>query len=58
LEEALNHWRAYAAAASGQYQPQRLNRIGHVDLNAVTAYVEQDVNLAKEWQPGTLAEGN
>jgi hypothetical protein len=58
LEEALNHWRSYAAAAGSQYQPQRLNRIGLVDLNAVTAYVEQDVNRAREWQPGTLAKGN
>jgi hypothetical protein len=58
LEEALNHWRSYAAAAGSQYLPQRLNRIGLVDLNAVTAYVEQDMNRAREWQPGTLAKGN
>jgi hypothetical protein len=51
LQEALTHWKAYAAVATRQYRPQRLTRIGYVDLNALTESVQQDVGVAKEWKP-------
>ncbi|HWH69081.1 MAG TPA: hypothetical protein VNT26_06835, partial [Candidatus Sulfotelmatobacter sp.] len=56
LETALGHWKQYAAVATSQYRPQLLNRIGYVDLNALIAQVEADVDLAKHWQPGSLKE--
>jgi hypothetical protein len=52
MEDALAHWKAYAAAASSQYRPQLLTRIGYVDLDALTQKVEQDVEIAREWKPG------
>lgn len=54
LEEALAHWSRYATVARSQYKPQLLNRIGFVDLNQITEYVEKDIAIAKEWQRGTL----
>jgi hypothetical protein len=48
LEAALAHWKKYAAVATSQYKPQMLTRIGQVDLNALTAAVEQDIALARE----------
>jgi hypothetical protein len=49
LEEALTHWRRYAAAATAQYKPQLLNRVGYFDLNALTARVEEDIEIARNW---------
>ncbi len=50
LEAALEHWKAYAAAASKQYQPQLLTRIGLVDLVALTASAQADITLARSAQ--------
>jgi hypothetical protein len=55
LEAALGHWKSYANVATAQYKPQLLNRVGYVDLNALTAKVEQDLALARNWRPGTIA---
>jgi len=54
LEKALKHWEQYAAAATAQYRPQLLNRVGYVDLNALTEKVRQDIEMARQWQPGTV----
>lgn len=48
LEKALNHWQQYANAATAQYRPQLLTRIGVLDLQATTKFVQRDVTLAKE----------
>jgi len=49
LEVALEHWKKYAAVATAQYQPQLLTRVGFVDLNAITAAVAKDVEIARGW---------
>jgi hypothetical protein len=49
LDEALNHWKAYAAVATAQYRPQLLTRIGYLDLNALTLSAAADVDIAKAW---------
>jgi hypothetical protein len=56
LEAALRHWQQYAAVYSRQYKPQLLNRVGFVDIPGFTAQVEQDVEMAKGWQPGMVKE--
>lgn len=56
LEKALEHWKHYATIARSQYKPQLLNRIGYVDLQDITRYVEADITMAREWKPGTLRE--
>ena len=52
LTTALAHWKRYAAVATAQYKPQLYNRVGNVDLNALTAKVAQDIALADAWQRG------
>ena len=56
LEAALDHWKRYAAVYSSQYKPQLLNRVGFIDVPKLTTKVEQDVAIARGWQPGTLKE--
>ena len=51
LNLALGHWQRYAAAGA-QYRPQLYNRVGYVDLKALTAKVAEDVAIAEEWQRG------
>ena len=46
LQAAVDDWKHYAATATQQYRPQLLTRVGYVDLNAITADVERDVQLA------------
>lgn len=56
LEEAMEHWKRYAAAYTRQnQQPVLYNRVGWVDIpGALLRKVEQDIEMAKGWQPGTL----
>jgi hypothetical protein len=55
LEEALGHWRAYAAAYAKQYQqPLLYNRVGWVDIPALGEKVAADIELARAWKPGSL----
>jgi hypothetical protein len=49
LEAALQEWKQYAAIATAQYRPQLLTRIGYLDLNALTAKVRQDIEIARNW---------
>jgi hypothetical protein len=50
LTRALDHWKRYAAVATAQYKPQLFNRVGNVDLNALTAKVSADIAMADAWQ--------
>jgi hypothetical protein len=50
LEAALAEWQQYAETATAQYRPQLLTRIGYVDLNSLTAKVQQDVAIANDWK--------
>jgi hypothetical protein len=54
LQAALEHWQKYAAVATSQYMPQKLGRVGAVDLNKLTAKVEADIALAKDWTKGSI----
>jgi hypothetical protein len=51
LQVAVGHWKEYATAASAQYRPQLLTRIGQVDLNALAEKVRGDVEIADGWKP-------
>jgi hypothetical protein len=54
LRSALVHWKRYAAAYTAQYeQPRLYNRVGWVDVHALTSKVEQDITIARLWRPGT-----
>jgi hypothetical protein len=57
LRLALDHWKRYATAYTLQYeQPRLYNRIGWVDIPALTAKVEQDISIARLWAPGTIPD--
>jgi hypothetical protein len=56
LQSALEHWKRYAKIYSSQYKPQLLNRVGFIDIPKLTTNVEQDIVIARSWQPGTLKE--
>ncbi len=54
LENALAHWRRYAAIRDAAYVPALYNRVEWVDITALTEKVAADLDLAREWQPGSL----
>jgi len=57
LEAALNHWKNYVAAYTRQYvQPVQYNRAGLVDLPKQTEDVAGDVQMARDWKPGSIDE--
>jgi hypothetical protein len=52
LKAAAKQWKQYGSVATNQYRPQLLTRIGYVDLNALSAKAEADIEIAKAWKPG------
>ena len=57
LEAALEAWKRYSRAYTVQYkQPILYNRVGVVDLPALTSKVEQDIAIARLWSPGTVPD--
>ena len=57
LEAALNHWKNYATTYTRQYiQPVLYNRAGLVDIPKQTQDVAADVQMARDWKPGTIDE--
>lgn len=57
LEKALEHWRKYASIASSMYEAQRYGRQGYVDLNEITASVENDIEKARKYWPRPISKG-
>ncbi len=57
LEDASRQWRRYAEAYTRQYvQPVLYNRVGFVDLPGLQHRVDEDVVIARTWQPGSIDE--
>ena len=54
LSTALSHWKAYATLRDSHYLPALYNRVGYVDLTALTAKVAADVEIARAWKPGSV----
>ena len=50
---ALAHWKQYAAIYDRQYNPQLLNRVGNVDMPALTTQAAEDIEIIRTWKPGT-----
>ncbi len=54
LETALTHWQAYAQDYAARYQQRVLyNRVGWVDRTALIDNVRADIDLARDWMPGS-----
>jgi len=58
LEASLEHWKKYAAVYSRQYKPQLLNRVGYVDIPGFVVKVQEDIEMARNWQPGTVKDAS
>jgi hypothetical protein len=57
LQAAAEHWRSYSRAYTAQYtQPHLYNRVGFVDIPALTAKALEDVEMARQWKPGTVVD--
>jgi hypothetical protein len=56
LIDALSHWKNYAAIRDAHYVPALYNRVGYVDITALTDDVAADIEIAKAWKPGTLKD--
>jgi hypothetical protein len=56
LDDALAHWKQYAAIRDAHYVPALYNRVGYVDVTALTKMVAIDLDIARDWKPGTLKD--
>ena len=56
LGDALAHWKQYATIRDARYVPALYNRVGYVDVTALTAKVAADLDIARNWKPGTLKD--
>ena len=56
LGDALSHWKQYAAIRDAHYVPALYNRVGYVDVTALTEKVAADLDIARNWNPGTLRD--
>jgi hypothetical protein len=56
LGEALTHWKRYAAIRDAHYVPALYNRVGYVNVTELTEKVAADLQIARNWKPGTLKD--
>ncbi len=56
LDDALAYWKKYAAVRDAHYVPALYNRVGYVNVTALTEKVAADIDIARNWQPGTLKD--
>ncbi|MGI4947889.1 MAG: hypothetical protein ACRYHC_04225 [Janthinobacterium lividum] len=54
LTQAIDAWRRYARVRDGQYVPAFYNRIGYVDITALTEAAARDIEIAREWRSGSI----
>ena len=56
LGDALTHWKQYAAIRDAHYVPALYNRVGYVDVTALTEKVAADLDIARDWKPDSLKD--
>lgn len=56
LGDALTHWKKYATIRGAHYVSALYNRVGYVDVTALTEQVAADLDIARNWKPGTLKD--
>jgi hypothetical protein len=56
LGDALTHWKRYAGIRDAHYVPALYNRVGHVNVTELTEKVAADMEIARDWKPGTLKD--
>jgi hypothetical protein len=58
LENALAHWKQYAAIYGRQYFTPIAQSIGIADIPALTAKAAEDIEIVRTWKPGTASLHN
>jgi hypothetical protein len=56
LVDADTHWKRYAAIRDAHYVPALYNRVGYVNVTELTAKVTADIEIARNWKPGSLQD--
>lgn len=57
LKAALGYWDNYAAVYTRQYrQPILYSRIGVVDIPGLAKQAAADIEIARDWKPGSLSD--
>jgi hypothetical protein len=56
LGEAFAHWKRYAAVRDAHYVPALYNRVGYVNVTELTEKVAADIEIARNWKPGSLKD--
>ena len=56
LNDALYHWKKYATIRDANYVSALYNRLGYVNITAITEKVAADIDIAKTWKPGSLKD--
>jgi hypothetical protein len=56
LGDALADWKQYAGIRDAHYVPALYNRVGYVNVTELTEKVADDLDIARNWKPGTLKD--
>ena len=56
LGDAHSHWKRYAAIHDAHYVPALYNRVGYVNVTELTEKVAADIEIARNWKPGSLKD--
>jgi hypothetical protein len=56
LDDALVHWKQYAGIRDTHYHPALYNRVGQVNVTELTEKVAGDLDIARNWKPGSLKD--
>jgi hypothetical protein len=56
LINASKHWKEYAEIYSSQYKPALFSRIGYINIPELTEETLKDIEIAKNWKPGTILD--
>ena len=56
LENAVSFWKKYANIYDSQYKPALFSRIGYINIPGLIVKAEEDIEIAKNWKPGTIKE--
>jgi hypothetical protein len=52
----LVHWKQYAGIRDTHYHPALYNRVGQVNVTELTEKVAGDLDIARNWKPGSLKD--
>ncbi len=56
LQNAKSWWIKYAEIYDSQYKPVLISRVGFINIPQLAQKVEEDINIANAWKPGTIKE--